>query len=343
MGDYCSRKTVVAQISGSGFWIHVHLCNKNCISTRCGPAHTAQPLSAFMWVPHSGYSPTHGSLGWPPLNPNPARSCWFAAGLNTAHCVSAPSQAQTVPTNVLLIRWLNYSCKNNVDISLKIALCQILLAVIGPQPLLSNSPVWTPPSTNSTTTDPVSLSISGSSHAFPHPSKFFSPSYFLLSFMSQAETQANCERSNIPQISSGGVFSDLDADRKTMKSSVECENVFLNDKMIAKDRKKKHKRKAIHFSRTGFILFNCLFGFGDLTFGTSLLLYFGGIFYYHLQAVCVFPEEGDQIAWDKTQGCMVDSVVSVTVTEDQEFKICQKSGPGKTQQHHERSQGRKAK
>lgn len=98
-----------------------------------------------MWVPHSGYSPTHSSLGWPPLNPSPARSCCFAAGLNTAHCVSAPSQPQTVPTNVLLIRWLNYSCKNNVDISLKIALCQILLAVIGPQPLLSNSPVWTPP------------------------------------------------------------------------------------------------------------------------------------------------------------------------------------------------------
>lgn len=98
-----------------------------------------------MWVPHSGYSPTHGSLGWPSLNPSPARSCCVAAGLNTAHCVSAPSQPQTVPTNVLLIRWLNYSCKNNVDISLKIALCQILLAVIGPQPLLSNSPVWPPP------------------------------------------------------------------------------------------------------------------------------------------------------------------------------------------------------
>lgn len=108
-----------------------------------------------MWVPHSGYSPTHSSLGWPPLNPNPARSCCFAAGLNTAHCVSAPSQPQTVPTNVLLIRWLNYSCKNNVDISLKIALCQILLAVIGPQPLLSNSPVWTPPPSPPTAPPPT--------------------------------------------------------------------------------------------------------------------------------------------------------------------------------------------
>lgn len=65
------------------------------------------------------------------------RCCCLAAGLNTAHCVSAPSQPQTVPTNVLLIRWLNYSCKNNVDISLKIAVCQILLANLGLQPLLS--------------------------------------------------------------------------------------------------------------------------------------------------------------------------------------------------------------
>lgn len=78
-------------------------------------------------------------FGWPPPSPSPVRCCCLAAGLNTAHCVSAPSQPQTVPTNVLLIRWLNYSCKNNVDISLKIAVCQILLANLGLQPLLSNS------------------------------------------------------------------------------------------------------------------------------------------------------------------------------------------------------------
>lgn len=198
-------------------------------------------------------------------------------GLNTAHCVSAPSQPQTVPTNVLLIRWLNYSCKNNVDISLKIALCQILLAVIGPQPLLSNSPVWTPPTDLPPLSLSLSLSISASSHAFPHPSKFFHPpppSYFLRSFMSQAETQANCERPNIPQISSGGVFGDLGTDRKTMKSSVECENVFLNDNMIIKAgrKKKKYKRKVLYFSPSGlcFTLFNWLFGFGDLTFAVVL-------------------------------------------------------------------------
>lgn len=52
--------------------------------------------------------------------------------------------------------------------------------------------------------------------------------------MSRAETQANCERPNIPQISSGGVFGDLDADRKTMKSSVECENELFNDNMKIK-------------------------------------------------------------------------------------------------------------
>lgn len=146
MGDYCAWDTIVAQISWSGFWIHVHYIEiKCCLCVITVQAlDVAQPLSAFMRVPHSGYSPTHGSLSWPPLNPSPARSCCFAAGLNTAHCVSAPSRPQTVPTNVLLIRWLNYSCKNNVDISLKIALCQILLAVIGPQPLLSNSPFWTP-------------------------------------------------------------------------------------------------------------------------------------------------------------------------------------------------------
>lgn len=57
----------------------------------------------------------------------------------------------------------------------------------------------------------------------------------------------------------------------------------------------------------------------------------------------MFLEEGGQTAWDKTQDCVLGSVVSVTVTEDREFKVCQKSGPGKTQQHHERSQGRKAK
>lgn len=91
-----------------------------------------------MCVSHSGCSPTHSSLGWPP--PSPVRCSCLAAGLNTAHCVSAPSKPQTVPNNVLLIRWLNYSCKNNVDISLKIAVCQILLASLGLRPLLSNSP-----------------------------------------------------------------------------------------------------------------------------------------------------------------------------------------------------------
>lgn len=106
--------------------LHLHVCVSMC-------------------VPHSGCSPTHSSLGWPPLNPSPVRCCCLAAGLNTAHCVSAPSQPQTVPTNVLLIRWLNYSCKNNVDISLKIAVCQILLADFGLQPLLSNSLSDPPP------------------------------------------------------------------------------------------------------------------------------------------------------------------------------------------------------
>lgn len=99
-----------------------------------------QYVCVSMCLPHSGCSPTHSSLGWPPLNPSPVQCCCLAAGLNTAHCVSAPSRPQTVPTNVLLIRWLNYSCKNNVDISLKIAVCQILLANVGLEPLLSNSP-----------------------------------------------------------------------------------------------------------------------------------------------------------------------------------------------------------
>ncbi len=109
-----------------------------CISTQIL---NAQPFrkSVCACVCHSGCSPTHSSLGWPPPSPSSVRCCCLAAGLNTAHCVSAPSQPQTVPTNVLLIRWLNYSCKNNVDISLKIAVCQILLANLGPQPLLSNS------------------------------------------------------------------------------------------------------------------------------------------------------------------------------------------------------------
>lgn len=127
----------------------VHPCNKKLPPLH---AHSMQPrfgihspclhrhVCVSMCVPHSGCSPTHSSLGWPPLNPSPARSCCVAAGLNTAHCVSAPSWPQTVPTNVLLIRWLNYSCKNNVDISLKIAVCQILLANAGLQPLLSKSP-----------------------------------------------------------------------------------------------------------------------------------------------------------------------------------------------------------
>lgn len=144
-----------------------------------------------MCVPHSGCSPTHSSLGWPPLNPSPVRCCCLAAGLNTAHCVSAPSQPQTVPTNVLLIRWLNYSCKNNVDISPKIAVCQILLADFGLQPLLSNSlsdpPTPPPPPRPPQPTyrpnppppvsfyPPPSLPQFGSSHTFPHPCDFFAP------------------------------------------------------------------------------------------------------------------------------------------------------------------------
>ena len=63
-----------------------------------------------------------------------------------------PSRTQTVLTNVLLIRWLNYSCKNNVDISLKIAVCQILLASLGPRPLLSNSSSRAPQPTPKTHT-----------------------------------------------------------------------------------------------------------------------------------------------------------------------------------------------
>lgn len=134
-----------------------------------------------MCVSHSGCSPTHSSLGWPPPSPSPVRCCCFAAGLNTAHCVSALSQPQTVPTNVLLIRWLNYSCKNNVDISLKIAVCQILLAVLGLRPLLSNS-FQQPPT-------PLSLLP-----YFSSPLWFFlSPPQFL-SFMSLAVTQTCSKR-----------------------------------------------------------------------------------------------------------------------------------------------------
>lgn len=140
--------------------LHLHVCVSMC-------------------VPHSGCSPTHSSLGWPPLNPSPVRCCCLAAGLNTAHCVSAPSQPQTVPTNVLLIRWLNYSCKNNVDISLKIAVCQILLADFGLQPLLSNS-LSDPPHPPTLPQPllpplPSSLPQFGSSHTFPHPCDFFAP------------------------------------------------------------------------------------------------------------------------------------------------------------------------
>lgn len=149
--------------------LHLHVCVSMC-------------------VPHSGCSPTHSSLGWPPLNPSPVRCCCLAAGLNTAHCVSAPSQPQTVPTNVLLIRWLNYSCKNNVDISLKIAVCQILLADFGLQPLLSNSLSDPPPPPNPPPTSPsTSPLLPPSVWLLPHfssPLWFFrSPSHFLHSFM----------------------------------------------------------------------------------------------------------------------------------------------------------------
>ena len=72
--------------------------------------------------------------------------------LKRAPCAPGPSRPQTVLTNVLLIRWLNYSCKNNVDISLKIAVCQILLASLGPRPLLSNSSSRAPQPTPKTQT-----------------------------------------------------------------------------------------------------------------------------------------------------------------------------------------------
>lgn len=79
--------------------------------------------------------------------------------------------------------------------------------------------------------------------------------------MSQAETQANCERPNIPQISSGGVFGDLGTDRKTMKSSVECANVFLNDNMIIKagEKKRNIKEKCSTLAHRVYVSF-CLIG-----------------------------------------------------------------------------------
>lgn len=142
------------------------------------------------------------------------RCCCLAAGLNTAHCVSAPSQPQTVPTNVLLIRWLNYSCKNNVDISLKIAVCQILLANLGLQPLLSE--LLQRPSL------PPSLPPADSSPLW----FFLSPSHFFFhSFMSQAATQANSERPNGPQINSSGMPIDLDTARKFRETSLENQHV----------------------------------------------------------------------------------------------------------------------
>lgn len=155
-------------------------------------------------------------FGWPPSSPSTVRCCCLAAGLNTAHCVSAPSQPQTVPTNVLLIRWLNYSCKNNVDISLKIAVCQILLANLGLQPLLSNSSS-DPPHLSL----PPSLPPSGSSHTFPHPYDFPLPSHFLHSFMSQAAAQAGSKRPNGPQINSSGMPIDLDTARKVRGTCLE--------------------------------------------------------------------------------------------------------------------------
>lgn len=127
---------------------------------------------------------SHPQFPWlASTSPKPSALLLPCRRLNTAHCVSAPSQPQTVPTNVLLIRWLNYSCKDNVDISLKIAVCQILLANLGLQPLLSNS-----------SSDPPSISFPLPPTLWPllcFSSPFFlSPPHVLHSFMSQAATEA---------------------------------------------------------------------------------------------------------------------------------------------------------
>lgn len=102
---------------------------------RVALVYNVQPLctSAYVW---SHFSPTHSSLGWPPLSPSPVWGCCLAAGLNS---LTVYLPLLSVLSNVLLIRWLNYSCKNNVGIGLTIAVCQILLASLEAQPLLPNS------------------------------------------------------------------------------------------------------------------------------------------------------------------------------------------------------------
>lgn len=184
---------------------------------------------------------------------------------------------------------------------------------------------------------------------FSSPFWFFFPPRLHISFAlscHKAETQANCERPNIPQISGGGgggVFGDLDADRKTTKSSVECPNEFSNDNMIIKAEKERNIKEKWSTSAERAYVSLCLIGSlgsGDLTFYTGLLLLLWMVIFFRRQRTSL--GEGGQAAWEKTPGCMLGSV-SVTVTEDREFQGCQKSGPGKTQQHHERSQGRKAK
>lgn len=97
---------------------------------------------ASMCVPQSGHSPTHSSLWLASTETQAQRGalpCLRAE--HSSLCVCSPTprphthphpptpptlsphssapNPQTVPTKVLLIRWLNYSCKNNVDISLE--------------------------------------------------------------------------------------------------------------------------------------------------------------------------------------------------------------------------------
>lgn len=117
-------------------------------------------------------------------------------------CVSGLPQPHTVLTNVLLIRWLNYSCKNNVDISLKIAVCQILLANLGFEPLLSNSfsnpPLFTP-----------HLPLSGFFITFPLPYDFSLP---LSHFPSchRLQTYVRSKKPTGSQTNSHGLWTDLD-------------------------------------------------------------------------------------------------------------------------------------
>lgn len=162
------------------------------------PWFTVQSACEYMCVTLRTLS--HPQFPWL-ASTSPKRCCCLAAGLNTAQCVSAPFQPQTVPANVLLIRWLNYSCKNNVDISLKIAVCQILLANLGLQPLLSNSSsdLNLPPPFDST-------------HTFTHPWYFFLfPSHFL---SCQKVQHTHFKRANDQQIKRSNLQNYLNRARK---------------------------------------------------------------------------------------------------------------------------------